>query len=479
MNVQEITLSYPGWQTDFSMAEKLYVEFSSPKYFHEKVRAMQNKQRLFEEDRSHPDIVALDSTELTYEGAEDDKKRAERLHTGDCATIDLGGSFKSFFNRMKKKQALHSGREQIECLRDLDACEFTYTGWKDDKISAETYYVEYDPPSVFRKKLDAMRNKQRLFNNDRSHPDIKKLDSYSFTYEGWEADKEELERRHTGDCFVLDLGTFSFQNLLSTMLKKQEEHEKENNNECLNALASLEVTYPGFEVDKQIAKKYFFEFSAKKPFNDKVEAMRNKQRLWEGDRSHPEIVRLDRANFTYIGWQVDKAEFERRHTGDCSILDLGSYACENLFQRLVKKQEMHTRRRAQVLRDLDTLLPSRGNATLERLNSTCSSATDATEVSSELSGSGETSESDCKTRLCVVCHDCNSTHAFIPCKCLKLKDLTLVYHHVCLTSPKPAPGGHFCVCSDCAARYDASCHDKDMKCPLCRATTMCMTRIFT
>jgi 4-hydroxy-3-methylbut-2-enyl diphosphate reductase IspH len=89
------------------------------------------------------------------------------------------------------------------------------------------------------------------------------------------------------------------------------------------------LSYPGVEEDKRIAEKIFVECSNSCPtsslFHQKVAAMKVKQRLFEGDRSHPDVVALDSKNFTYDGWDSDREEAMRRITGDCSILFMGGF----------------------------------------------------------------------------------------------------------------------------------------------------------
>lgn len=443
MDMQTTTFSYPGWQADRAIAERLYVEYTSPMFYHEKLQVMKNKQRLHEGDRTHEDIVQLEQVQFSYPGWQEDKIKAEDRHVGDCPTIDLAGlPVKSIIQMMKRKQALHNDRGTIQCLRELDKLKLTYPDWQEDQKVAEKYFIEYEPTSVFRKKIDAMKNKQRLHDGDRSHPDIRRLDELKLTYPGCDVDKAEALKRHTGDCFVLDLGSVSFQTWLCKMKKKQEEFADENNNECTKVLANLSFSYPGWKQDLETAKKYYVEFSALKPFNDKVYAMKNKQRLFEGNRSHPDIAALDSLHFNYEGWVDDKLEAERRHTGDCSILDLGTFGFDAVVKKMKKKQQIHSERAS-----------NEGIQHRDRRCSTSSLATQMTEFTSASSLSWGDDISDKEpNRHCVICFEGKPSHAFIPC-------------------------GHLCICTGCTTEYNA-CPTGNARCPLCRETAMYITKIF-
>jgi hypothetical protein len=203
-------LSYPGWRDDKAVAESLYCEYGpSSRRLQRKLIGMGNKQRLFDGDRSHPDIVALDTAKFTYPGWQEDRDVAEKIHTNDCVSCGLSSSFLRsgsetlLFERklhvMKKKQRMHSGknRSKVRFLKHLDGFTFTYPGWRDDKAGAETLYCENECSKRAQAKLIGMKNKQRLFDGDRSHPQMVALDSATFTYVGWQNDKEHAEKLHT------------------------------------------------------------------------------------------------------------------------------------------------------------------------------------------------------------------------------------------------------------------------------------------
>ncbi|CAB9510640.1 expressed unknown protein [Seminavis robusta] len=500
----EMTLSYPGWALDKEEAEKLFIEYSSTSAsdcFNRKIIAMKNKERLYQGDRSHPDIVALDSTVFTYNGWEQDKEECEQRHTGDCILLHMGTyGFQDLFAKMKRKQKLHCDRRSVEGLRELDAGHFTYPGWEADRQQAEKFYIDYSTDSrddCFYHKLRAMQHKQKLHEGDRSHPEIMALDATLFTYKGWEADKEEAIRRHTGDCMTFNLGHSGFESHFQKMKKKQKMHVDRASLPGLQELDNTVFTFPGWEVDRAVCEKYFVEYSTSSTadcFHRKFVAMKNKQRLYMGDRSHPDIRALDGTAFSYDGWEDDKKEAEKRLTGDCILLHMGSLGFNDIFSKMKKKQALHVDRSSiQCLRDLDNLVPSASSASLAQqgqegqeeqqpaeevqqteatspvvassvpavTTASISQPVEQAEATKEATAATTATNSaipepqECsiakatRENKCVVCLENQPSHAYIPC-------------------------GHLCVCGDCVARYDSTgdC------CPLCRERSYCVTKIY-
>jgi hypothetical protein len=76
---------------------------------------------------------------------------------------------------MKKKQKMHQDRASLPGLVELDSEEFSYPGWEVDRVVCKKFFVEYSTSSTahrFHRKFVAMRNKQKLCQGDRSHPDV-------------------------------------------------------------------------------------------------------------------------------------------------------------------------------------------------------------------------------------------------------------------------------------------------------------------
>lgn len=450
MSTLKISLTYPGYEDDKALAEKIYAEYPNRERFEQKVAAMKHKQRLFEGDRSHPDVQLLDNTTFTYKGWEADKDEAERRLTGDCTVLQLG-SYKSLLLRMKKTEALYSNRGSIDCLQELDSIDFSYPGWQIDKTNAEKIFTDYPTTHRFQEKVTTMKNKQRLYNGDRSHPVIVALDETIFTYPEWEEDRKEAEKRHCGDCTLFQLGV-SCNFLYDKMVKKQRMHENREHVAVLKELDSIDFSYPGWEKDKQVAEQYFAEFSTTDRFYDKVTAMKNKQRLYNGDQSHPEIAALDSIQFTYEGWEEDKVEAVRRHTGDCTVLQLGSF--DVILEKMKKRQGLNDNRTTvEDLVGLDAMLPCTSDSCSKK-SSPMGPITASLAANIDIAAGDWEQPLSKRDRLCVVCLDHEPSFAFIPC-------------------------GHLCICSGCVSEFDSSTEGRDLNCPICRKCALCVTRIFS
>jgi hypothetical protein len=434
--------SYPGWREDRARAEGMYCEYPSSSRWRvqSKLMGMRNKQRLFEGDRSHPDIVALDSGTFTYPGWQEDRDEAEAIHTDSldwsCET------FEEKLKVMKKKQRMHTNRSRVRFLKDLDSCTFTYPGWRDDKVQAETFYCESASSKRAQEKLTGMQNKQRLFDGDRSHPQIVALDSTTLTYRHWKKDKEEAEKIHTASTW---LSCETFDEKLHVMKRKQQVHSNRSSINFIRELNSLEFTYPGWGTDKVQAITMYCESSNSRRARQKLMGMKNKQSLFEGDRSHPEIISLDSQVFTYQGWQEDKKEAERIHT--VSLL----LSCETFEEKLCamkRKQRMYSNRASiNFLRPVES--PSSSRPAIRQPKTPCLKKKATVLVHTASPKPARTEEVHC-----VVCWEREPSHAYIPC-------------------------GHRCVCAGCASRARTiSSQSGSLQCPVCRSNALCVTKIY-
>jgi hypothetical protein len=111
-------MTYPTWESDYKRLT-LCKEFKSDDVreycVSYTIGIMKRSQQLFAGDRSHPEIVELDSMLLSYEGWEEDVKTAEVLHVGgkrDYLRHELSDPFASFIKRMREKQAEYNAKEK-------------------------------------------------------------------------------------------------------------------------------------------------------------------------------------------------------------------------------------------------------------------------------------------------------------------------------------------------------------------------------
>ena len=114
------------------------------------------KQAVFDGDRSHPSIVALDKTRFSYKGCELDVEDAMARIIGDCSLFCLG-EFEPKLKEMERKQQAHEDRTQVQELQYLEGLQFTYEGWEVDKKCAERLYLEYDCSSTAKRPFSRKR----------------------------------------------------------------------------------------------------------------------------------------------------------------------------------------------------------------------------------------------------------------------------------------------------------------------------------
>ena len=72
------------------------------------------------------------------------------------------------------------------------------------------------------------------------------------------------------------------------------------------------MSYPGWKIDYRVLKEAREDDLS---FNIFLESMKRKQKIFDGDRSHPKIVVLDAiaSTLTYQGWKRDVKAAESLH----------------------------------------------------------------------------------------------------------------------------------------------------------------------
>lgn len=112
---KEGTYNYPGWEDDYKLAreaaDESNVSLPIPSVkFRNAIHRLNEKQRVFEGDRSHPRLVALDQLVLTYFCCEDDKKNAEKAHFDNFYDPDTDDVyFQSKLEGLENRQQLFYG----------------------------------------------------------------------------------------------------------------------------------------------------------------------------------------------------------------------------------------------------------------------------------------------------------------------------------------------------------------------------------
>ena len=79
---------------------------------------------------------------------------------------------------LRLKEAIHTANRTDARLVALDALatRLTYQGWQEDFQEPEQTLTGWYPHN-FRHRLEGMENKQNMRNSDRSHPQLRALDT--------------------------------------------------------------------------------------------------------------------------------------------------------------------------------------------------------------------------------------------------------------------------------------------------------------
>jgi len=189
MALDALDLTYPGWEDDFQYVEKIHFEFDG-KVFWEKLDGLKNKQLSSLHNRSHPNLINLDSLHASYPEWKEDFIRAENAHYDGNQR-----RFERLLYKIEKKQCVFIGSRSHPQLMALDQLRLSYPGWQEDFVDAENTHYDFDG-KVFWDKLEGLKSKEKVFQGDRSHPSLMELDSLNLSYPGWERDYKKSEDAH-------------------------------------------------------------------------------------------------------------------------------------------------------------------------------------------------------------------------------------------------------------------------------------------
>ena len=186
--------------------------------------------------------------------------------------------------------------------------ELTYDGHELDLRVMEQAHFNGDSYK-FHRVHHQLSTKEKVHRGDRSHPDLARLDELKdgLTYDGWREDFHKAEKEH-----LRNSGLY-FDCAMKKIARKQKIHDGDRSDAEVEYLDSLCLSYPGWEKDVQKAMGSYLRghsFSERYQFS-----FAEKQRMYEGDRSHPRLVALDALRLTYPGWEEDVRVYEERHVG--------------------------------------------------------------------------------------------------------------------------------------------------------------------
>lgn len=221
--------------------------------------------------------------------------------------------------------------------------------------------------------------------------------------------------------------------------------------EALDALAAS-LTYDGH--DQHILEARHFVEVDESQAKSRMESMRRRQALHDGDRSDEQLRRLDACaeGLEYPGWREDVQRAEAHHVSTPSLFDGLLMVMQAKDRRSRRKRAQReevndhwTERRANSADALDNEGAAGSSKTeAEQLASTAEHDTDSSEVSTSAKRSKPAPGSE---EMCAICMEHPRDHIFVPC-------------------------GHLCICQHCVARLKAR------PCPVCRKQPDTIIRVF-
>jgi hypothetical protein len=194
----------------------------------------------------------------------------------------------------------------------LEELKFHYPGWERDYTHAcEAYHLGDE--MTFVKSFRKLRDKQRVYDDYRAFSRLNELAALNLSYPGCENDQESLELWHLKNPST-EANDMIFQDKLNGLRNKESLYFGDRSHPNIVALDELELSYSGWEDDYQAAVGAHCDCPERK-FEAIYHRLEEKQRIQDGDRFHWRLAALDRLSrtLTYLGWERDVADVENWH----------------------------------------------------------------------------------------------------------------------------------------------------------------------
>ena len=175
-------------------------------------------------DRLHPNLQALVALHLTYPGFERDKREAEAIHFGTSdLSLSFDAALRRLKVKQRaheEQRSIRSIHRSHPNLVTLDSLNLTYPGWKQDFTKAEKKHND-DPTSDIMDLIRKMQVKQFRHENDRTHSRLVEIENLKLSYPGWKADVRGLEKFHFEEAFFLP-GDSLFRSKIDGLKRRQQ-----------------------------------------------------------------------------------------------------------------------------------------------------------------------------------------------------------------------------------------------------------------
>jgi hypothetical protein len=197
-----------------------------------------------------------------------------------------------------------------DLLNDLKTLQLYYPGYQRDFKAAQQAFEDRSLEK-FQKMMHKLKEKQRVYDQYRSFTRLNELAGLELAYPGYDEDVQDLEKWHLAHP-PSDENDALFRDKIEGLRNKDALFFGDRSHPNIVALDGLTLTYPNWEVDLTEATKVHCDQPAHY-FPDKLHMLREKQRIHDGDRSHWRLKHLDALHLTYPGWENDLAQVENWH----------------------------------------------------------------------------------------------------------------------------------------------------------------------
>ena len=366
--------------------------------------------------------------------------------------------FRRIHRQLSTKEKVHRGDRTHPNLARLDALQerLTYDGWREDLKNAEKEHLRCS--SYFEMTVRSIERKQKIHDGDRSDAEVQYLDSLRLSYPGWEEDVQKtMDSYLRGHSFLGDKHQFSF-------AEKQRMHEGNRSHPRLVALDALRLTYPGWEEDVKAYEERHVSttlerFEGLRQSSIQIDMFRSKQELYSTGVDDSSWMNPDQRTIVNTQWTFPGWEQEVEKVRVCTFRDFG------------KKLEHFQVR--QMLHDNDYT----GHPLLVQLNSIKLSypgwKKDVADVKTQLAKSWlwkKTFEDNLQGLL-------NKQHAYGKKEKKKEEEIGLKECVICMSAPLThvfVPCGHMCACKSCSETLI----ENSNKCPICNQQATSSMEVF-
>jgi len=281
--------SYDGFERD---KEKLVNSFRDGSDISNDMTVLEMKQRVHDQDSSHPLLIDIENSSFSYDAWEEDMKRAvATLFDVDSFCIgDRENETKNILATMRKKQDISDGRCNDPYTDRLNSVSFNYPRFENDKTTVLQWITD-GLDSCVETGLSDMQMRQKIHEGDQSNKILSSLEKQWLTYDGWKNDTEEVKEI----LLLSPLQYFSTaESRAQRRLEGMKNKEKMNNDDDVisSLLGSGLFTYDKFDDDrKSIIKSY----GEGREAQSEIKCIILKQQIHSGIRSHPIITAIDNA----------------------------------------------------------------------------------------------------------------------------------------------------------------------------------------